>query len=108
MTTTTSPGAIALQAAGPTAHEQCTISIPVTGMHCAGCTSTVQRALDATPGVRDAVVNLMMANATVTYDAGAVAPEALVSAIRASGYGAELPVARSNASRIALSISAGP
>ena len=97
MTTTTSSGAIALQSAGPTAHEQCTISIPVTGMHCAGCTSTVQRALDATPGVRDAVVNLMMANATVTYDAGAVAPEALVSAIRASGYGAELPVARSNA-----------
>ena len=74
-----------------------TIAIPVTGMHCASCTATVQRALAAEPGVRDAVVNLMMANATVTYDADVASPDALVATIRATGYGADLPVARRNA-----------
>ena len=73
------------------------ITIPVTGMHCAGCSSTVQRALAATPGVRDAVVNLMTASATVTYDAGVATPPALVEVIRASGYGAELPAVGASA-----------
>ena len=81
----------------PAASDSRTIAIPVTGMHCASCTSTVRRALVAAPGVRDAVVNLMMASATVTFDAGVASPEALVATIRGSGYGAELPVAHSNA-----------
>ena len=65
--------------------------IPVTGMTCAACQSRVQRTLQQQPGVSDATVNLMMGNATVTYDPAAVAPSALVAAIRETGYGAELP-----------------
>lgn len=68
-----------------------TTRIPVTGMTCAACQSRVQRTLKNQPGVRDAIVNLMMGNATITYDADAVAPDALVAAIRETGYGAELP-----------------
>ncbi|MEO8622255.1 MAG: heavy metal translocating P-type ATPase [bacterium] len=69
------------------------IVIPVSGMTCAACQSRVQRTLSKTPGVHDASVNLMMANATVTYDPSAIQPDSLVESIRATGYGAELPVA---------------
>lgn len=68
-----------------------TTRIPVTGMTCAACQVRVQRTLQQQPGVSDASVNLMMGNATVTYDPSAVAPDALITAIRATGYGAELP-----------------
>ncbi len=82
----------------PEAHEQdrasspsaSTIRIPVTGMTCAACQSRVQRTLQQVPGVSDASVNLMMNNATVTYDPAAVAPTQLVDAIRETGYGADL------------------
>jgi len=69
------------------------IVIPVTGMTCAACQGRVQRTLSKMPGVVDASVNLMMANATVSYDPGAITPDALVERIRETGYGAELPVA---------------
>jgi P-type Cu+ transporter len=65
--------------------------IPVTGMTCAACQARVQRTLARTAGVADATVNLMLNNATVSFDPGAISPEQLVDAIRDSGYGAELP-----------------
>jgi Cu+-exporting ATPase len=68
------------------------VVIPVTGMTCAACQSRVQRTLAKTPGVIDASVNLMMGNATIAYDPGVASPELLVDSIRATGYGAELPV----------------
>ena len=67
-----------------------TIRIPVSGMTCAACQARVQRTLQKQPGVDDAVVNLMMENATVTYDPDAITPDRLVAAIRETGYGAEL------------------
>ena len=73
------------------------VVIPVTGMTCAACQSRVQRTLSKVPGVSDASVNLMMGNATVSYDPAAVQPDALVESIRATGYGAELPVAERTA-----------
>ena len=68
-----------------------TVSIPVSGMHCAGCSATVQSTLEHTPGVAGANVNLMTNSATVDYDPLATTPELLVEAIRETGYGAELP-----------------
>ncbi|MBA3258964.1 MAG: copper-translocating P-type ATPase [Gemmatimonadales bacterium] len=67
------------------------IVLPVTGMTCAACQARVQRALSATPGVRDASVNVMLSNATVEFDPAATTPAQLVEAVRATGYGAELP-----------------
>ena len=66
------------------------IRIPVSGMTCAACQSRVQRTLQKQEGVADASVNLMMKTATVTYDPGAITPDRLVTAIRETGYGAEL------------------
>src|SRR4029078_8368361 len=67
------------------------ITIPVGGMTCAACQAHVQRALRKTPGVREANVNLMTREASVAYDPERVDAEHLVSAIRDSGYEAELP-----------------
>ena len=46
------------------------ITIPVTGMTCAACQSFIQRTLAEQAGVQDAAVNLMLHNATVTFDPG--------------------------------------
>ncbi len=66
------------------------VTFPVQGMTCAACQSYVQRTLAAAPGVQDAVVNLLAAEATVTFDTQATTPEALVAIVRDSGYEAEL------------------
>ena len=67
------------------------IEIPVGGMTCAACQARVQRALAKAPGVEDASVNLLLHNASVTFDPDATSPEQLVDAIRKTGYEAELP-----------------
>jgi Cu+-exporting ATPase len=66
------------------------VVIPVSGMTCASCQAHVQKALSKSPGVQDATVNLMMGNATVTYDPASTTPDALVTTIRGTGYGADL------------------
>ena len=68
-----------------------TVHIHVGGMTCAACQAHVQRALEKTPGVTRAAVNLMAGEATVVFDSQAVASPALVNAIRETGYDAELP-----------------
>jgi Cu+-exporting ATPase len=68
------------------------LTIPVQGMTCAACSARVQRALERTPGVNSANVNLMTSMASVSYDPSAVTPDGLVDAIRDTGYGAELAV----------------
>jgi P-type Cu+ transporter len=68
------------------------VTIPVTGMTCAACQSFIQETLGAQGGVQDASVNLMLNNATVTFDPGVTSISALVDTIRSTGYGAETPV----------------
>jgi Cu+-exporting ATPase len=72
------------------------ITIPVSGMTCAACQGRVQRVLQKAPGVEDATVNLLLNNATVTFDPNATSPDRLVETIRGTGYGAELPPAPSD------------
>lgn len=67
------------------------IEIPVQGMTCAACSARVQRVLEKTEGVEGASVNLMLHNATVTYDPRITSPDRLVDTIRQTGYDAELP-----------------
>jgi P-type Cu+ transporter len=73
----------------PVAPER--VTIPVTGMTCAACQSFIQRALANQAGVQDASVNLMLNNATVTFDPGITSTSTLVDTIRSTGYGAEAP-----------------
>ena len=72
------------------------ITIPVTGMTCAACQSFVQRTLADQAGVQDAIVNLMLHNATVTFDPAATSASALVEAIRRTGYDADIPAQHSS------------
>src|SRR2546430_4596360 len=67
------------------------VTIAVTGMTCAACSARVQRALQRTPGVKDAVVNLMTNSATVAFDRTIASPDSLVETVRATGYDATLP-----------------
>jgi Cu+-exporting ATPase len=67
------------------------VTIPVTGMTCAACQSFIQRTLAEQTGVQDAAVNLMLNNATITFDPKATSTSALVESIRHTGYGAEMP-----------------
>src|SRR3954471_22922575 len=66
------------------------VTIPVSGMTCAACSGRVQRALEKESGVEEAAVNLMLKNATVSYDPAVTSPEKLGEVIRATGYGADL------------------
>jgi len=64
------------------------IELTIDGMTCAACQANVQRALQRTPGVIDASVNLMMKNAAVVFDPALVRPDALVRSVVESGYDA--------------------
>ncbi len=61
------------------------IRLSVAGMSCAGCVASVEKALQAVPGVASASVNFAEHTAVVT---GEVSPQALVEAVRAAGYDA--------------------
>jgi Cu+-exporting ATPase len=65
--------------------------LTITGMHCAACQAHVQKALQKSPGVADATVNLLTGEADVDYDPTAVKPKALVEAVKLAGYEAHLP-----------------
>ncbi|RJQ17303.1 copper-translocating P-type ATPase [Candidatus Woesearchaeota archaeon] len=60
----------------------------ITGMHCASCSTLVSRALEKTPGVQSANVNLTTAKATVEYDEKTVSEKELIAAVERKGYGA--------------------
>jgi P-type Cu+ transporter len=66
------------------------LDLPITGMTCASCASRVEKNLNSLDGVA-ATVNYATERATVSYEAGAVAPEELVQAVEAVGYTAVLP-----------------
>lgn len=63
-----------------------TLVIPVDGMHCAACSSAVQRALGRTEGVRDAAVSLATEEARIHYAPEETSPEALAAVIEKVGY----------------------
>ena len=73
-------------------HPVATIELPVSGMTCASCQARVQKTLQKQSGVADATVNLLMENATVTYDPLVTDPQALIDAVRKTGYGSAMPV----------------
>ena len=62
----------------------------VTGMTCANCAQTIEKAVRAVPGVASAHVNL--ATEKLSFE-GSASPETVKDAIEAVGYGARLPQA---------------
>ncbi len=62
------------------------ITLPVEGMTCGACATTVQKRLAKAPGVRDAAVNFATGKATVDIDAAQRRVADLVKAVRDAGY----------------------
>ncbi|HUK83859.1 MAG TPA: cation-translocating P-type ATPase [Verrucomicrobiae bacterium] len=68
-----------------------TVRLQIDGMTCAGCASTVQKALAAVPGVQSATVNFISRTAAVMLGDEQIAAAVLVRAVKAAGYGAHIP-----------------
>jgi Cu+-exporting ATPase len=66
--------------------RETTITLRILGMTCTMCALTIEKQLSEQRGVKDATVNFALEQATITYDADAVAPKQLVQAIRDVGY----------------------
>ena len=62
------------------------VELPITGMTCANCAATVQRALNKVDGVLEANVNYASEKAAVTVAAGAATRADLAAAVRKAGY----------------------
>ena len=59
-------------------------------MHCAACSTAVEAALRALPGVLTADVALLGASADVRLDSSACSPEAALAAVEGCGFEARL------------------
>jgi Cu2+-exporting ATPase len=59
---------------------------PVTGMTCASCVFTVEKALRAQPGVKEVGVNLATNTAQVTFDRDRVDDQRMRAAVQNAGY----------------------
>ena len=66
------------------------LTLDISGMTCASCSSRVEKALAKVPGVLEASVNLATEKATVKLVQGGSAA-ALIAAVERAGYGAQLP-----------------
>ena len=65
------------------------IELPITGMHCVNCATTVEKALnEMRPSVVSATVNFATEKARIAYIPGQVTPTDLIAAIKGAGYGA--------------------
>jgi Cu+-exporting ATPase len=63
------------------------VTLKITGMHCATCVATVEKALLALDGVREATANLNTETASVRYDPETVTVTEMENAVEAAGYG---------------------
>ena len=62
------------------------INLPITGMHCENCTSTITRHLKKMEGVLAAEVSLATEYAAVTFDTSTLSEETIVDKIRDLGF----------------------
>ena len=65
-----------------------TTQLALTGVHCASCAATIERALNALPGVTAAAVNVADNTASVTYESHSAQLPQIIAAIEVAGYGA--------------------
>ncbi len=66
------------------------IELNITGMHCSGCATRVEKALSGTQGVSSCDVNFATEKARVFVSSPEVSSENLISTVKETGFGAEL------------------
>ena len=62
------------------------IELQISGLNCGACALTLELALQSSPGVRSATVNLTRSRAFVEYDPQLTGPAALAEAVKRAGY----------------------
>ena len=65
-----------------------TVELQISGMTCAGCVRSIERAVAAVPGVARAEVNLATGTASVEYEAPLADVSDIREAVERAGYGA--------------------
>ena len=65
-----------------------TVTLRISGMTCAACSSRIERKLSAAPGVLRASVNLASEKAAVEYDPAVISPSDMIKIVEGLGYGA--------------------
>ena len=73
------------------------IDLPIEGMSCAACAARIERSLARLPGVASSSVNYATKSATIRFDPALCSPDALVQAVRETGFDASLPSSVPNA-----------
>lgn len=63
-----------------------TVSLPVLGMTCAGCASSVQSILGTQPGIEKAEVNYATQQVKIMYQPSLIHPEQFQQALQSGGY----------------------
>lgn len=66
--------------------EQKHIILPITGMTCANCVSTIERNLNKLNGVQQANVNFSSERATISFDTNALTIAQIVGNVQKAGY----------------------
>lgn len=62
------------------------VTVRIGGMDCAACAPRLKRAMEAVPGVREAMINYAAARAKIEYDGTRETLEAVMHAIRRAGF----------------------
>ncbi len=70
------------------------LQVPVRGMHCAACSSRVERMIASMPGVERASVNLASESLSVSFDPQVVSPQAMAERLAPAGFSLDLPAPR--------------
>ncbi len=81
------PGERKADAAGSS--SLATLTVKVSGMHCAGCAAGIEAALQKLPGIHQAAVSFDTKQAVVEYDPQTLAKDAIIAAINQNGFQAE-------------------
>ena len=67
-----------------------TVKFSVIGMHCASCSSIIERGIKKLPEVKSANVNFSTEKAVVTFDETKIKEDDIIGAIKSKGYNAAL------------------
>jgi copper chaperone CopZ len=62
------------------------ITLKIVGMHCGGCSSSVEKALKGVTGVSSATVNLGTGKAVVDYDPEKADTHKMADAVKKAGF----------------------
>ncbi len=77
-----------------------TINLSIKGMHCASCSTIIERGLNKKEGIISTNVNLSTEKATVTFDESILSSTDIIKTIEGRGYGAKLILDNQDTSKL--------